>query len=254
MKEDNFIELKEKFELDNKLPIANEDLKNYAFSEVFSISKKLVDYIRDKSSETYEFDKLDDIPLKVDSKQIKITCNEAVYVSIDGEKRTYFQVKQMKEKPDKKDEKQFLYLYVYSLMDIMRFKESSGSIKFDITLDRAKDTTRHFDITPNEAEKLLKDIYRAKINYSDNSYLPLNKFYTNDFPTLNKMIEDLNSQNSSPWGYFDHKKIFNYETQLGYTYNNFKKEYLNKRNKHISLIKYLKPIDGEKEGEVDEKR
>lgn len=254
MKEDNFIELKEKFELDNKLPIANEDLKNYAFSEVFSISKKLVDYIRDKSSVTYEFDKLDDIPLKVDSKQIKITCNEAVYVSIDGEKRTYFQVKQMKEKPDKKDEKQFLYLYVYSLMDIMRFNESSGDITFNITLDRGKDTTRNFEITPNNAEELLKNIYRAKTNYSDNAYLPLNKFYTKDFPTLNKMIEDLISQDGSPWGYFDHKKIFNYETQLGYTYNNFKKEYLNKRNDHIRLIKYLTPIQNEKEGEVDEKK
>ena len=254
MKEENFIELKEKFELDNKLPIVNEDIKKLAFTEVFSLSQKLVDYIRDKSSKTYEFDKLNDVPLKVDNKQIKIICNEAVYVSIDGEKRTYFQVKQMKEKPDNKDEKQFLYLYVYSLMDILRFSESSGDITFNITLDRGKDTTRNFEITPNNAEELLKNIYRAKTNYSDNAYLPLNKFYTKDFPTLNKMIEDLISQDGSPWGYFDHKKIFNYETQLGYTYNNFKKEYLNKRNKHISLIKYLKPIDDEKEGEVDEKK
>ena len=43
-------------------------------------------------------------------------------------------------------------------------------------------------------------------------------------------------------GYFDDKKMFDYEKQLGYTNENFYEKYKKLRNKRIKLIKYLKEI------------
>ena len=56
--------------------------------------------------------------------------------------------------------------------------------------------------------------------------------------------------NGCPWGYFDDKKMFDYEKQLGYTNENFYEKYKKLRNKRIKLIKYLKEI--QEESEVNE--
>ena len=120
----------------------------------------------------------------------------------------------------------------------------NDDIKYEIILDRK--TIKTFNVTSSEALELLKKICLAKINYDENVYLPVDKFYDKEKRTFNSVINELNNDRS-PWEYFAQKKLFDYDVDLGYTIDSFDIIYPNKRDEHIKLIKFLEPI--EEEGE-----
>ena len=120
---------------------------------------------------------------------------------------------------------------------------------YEIILDRGVETT--FNITPYKAKELLNNIYDKMNDYSDNVYLPLRIFGNKKITSLQALIENLKLLQGSPWTYFDDKNLFDYETQLGYTNENFKEKFKQKRIEHIDLIEYMEQIE-ESEDENNE--
>lgn len=240
MIESDFDDVKRKFMLENELPNLNNTLIDLNFNKAFNLSKDLVEHIRKHSTSTKQMKKLDDAVLNTKYGNITLTCSDECYVSINGNERTYFQIKKLPKNADKNKERNFVYSYVYALMDIMNLNTEE---EYEITLNSLG--TRTFQMTSSKAKDLLTKIFLASINYHENYYLPLEKFYTGKYKTLYEMVQDIVAENGSVWGFFEDKKLFNYYSDLGYTFENFKDVYHKKRNEHIELITYLDPIKNE---------
>ena len=56
-----------------------------------------------------------------------------------------------------------------------------------------------------------------------------------------------------PWTYFDHRGLFNPETDLGYDAEKFEPSvFIKELNKQIEMIEYLEPKAEEEEEKTDE--
>ncbi len=236
---DDFNKIKERFNLECKLPNINELLNDTAFKKVFDLCVNFIHYIYHDVGENFDVYKLDDVILNNNDNEVVLTCNNEMCVSEQGNKIIYFEIKELKNTSHESD---FLNSYVFALVDVLKREEC----EYEIVLDRGKQ--RIFKVTPSEALDLLTKISLAKVNYEENVYLPVNKFYE-EKRTFSKVISELNND-YSPWEYFSQQKLFDYDTDLGYTTDDFDIIYTKKRNEHIKLIKFLEPIEaeGEKNG------
>ena len=235
---EDFNKIKERFNLECKLPNLSDELNDAAFKKVFDLCVVFINHIYNSVGENFEVYKLEDTIIKNDDNDIILTCSNEFCVSVQGKTRIYFQIKELKDNEKISD---YLYSYIFALVDVMKLNDD---IKYEIILDRK--TIKTFNVTSSEALELLKKICLAKINYDENVYLPVDKFYDKEKRTFNSVINELNNDRS-PWEYFAQKKLFDYDVDLGYTIDSFDIIYPNKRDEHIKLIKFLEPI--EEEGE-----
>lgn len=237
----DFNKIKERFNLECKLPNLSDELNDAAFKQVFDICEKFINHIYNSVGENFEVYKLEDEILNSGDNDVILTCNDEMCVSVQGNKRIYFQIKELKDTEKISD---YLYSYVFALVDVMK---ENNDVKYEIILDRGP--TKTFTLTSSEAEELLKKICLAKVNYKENVYLPVNNFYDKEKITFGKVIKDLNDDRN-PWTYFSQKKLFDYDTDLGYTIDDFDTIYPKKRDEHIELIKFLEPIveEGDENG------
>ena len=213
-----------------------------SFSNVYSESIEIINYIKEKTNQNYDVVKLPDISLYNNEIEWTLTCDQELCISINERTRRYFQ---FKKNISKAKENNFLYLYIFSLMDVSNLNDNT----YEIILDRGAETT--FNITPLKAKQLLNNIYDKMNDYTDNVYLPLIVFDNKKITSLQALIENLKQPQGSPWTYFDDKNLFDYETQLGYTNDNFNERYKQKRKEHIDLIEYMEQIE-ESEDENNE--
>ena len=231
---EEYDELRERFNLEHKLPNINETFNEESFKKVFLESIEIINYIKEKTNENYDVVKLPDISLYNNETEWTLTCDQELCISINERTRRYFQFKKNLIKANEID---FLYLYVFSLMDVSNLSDNT----YEIILDRGVETS--FNITPYKAKELLNNIYDKMNDYSDNVYLPLRIFDNEKITSLQGLIENLKKLQGSPWTYFDDKNLFDYETQLGYTNENFNEKYKQKRKEHIDLIEYMEQIE-----------
>lgn len=225
---DNFNDLKHRFNLHHKLPYINTELNEAAFNDVLVNSKKVVNLIKDKLGDDFETKILDDV-LFNEPVEWKLSYNKEICFKVNGTSIKYSQIKKL-PKEDREDD--YLMLYVASLMHVSTLNENT----YDIQIYRTKE--RNYSLTPTEAKNLLIDIYNLMIDYSDNVCLPINDFNKGKVKSLQDLIT-LVKDDMGPWGFFGEKKLFDYDTQLGYTKENFEEKYKLMQEQCKKLIKYM---------------
>ena len=95
-----------------------------------------------------------------------------------------------------------------------------------------------FELNPNKSIDILSNIYN---NMTDLKNI---KFYTHslkseDVSSYNDII-DKTLGDSSVWNFFDYAKMIDIYNQIGYDFDNYKKQYEEFERKHLELICYLK--------------
>ncbi|MBQ8206604.1 MAG: hypothetical protein IJZ77_04000, partial [Bacilli bacterium] len=235
LNEKHFDDLLKRFNLEHKLPNINNVINEESFADTCLKAVEVYKYVNDITNGNYEIVTIPDVIIN----DWVLTNNQEVCRYVENTSRTYIQMKKLIDKKD--DYKEYLLLYILSLMDVISLPENT----YEIKLSRRMSVS--YEITPSEAKQILINIYELMNDYEENVCLPITLFYKQNIKTLDDLIENLLLQNGSPWGYFDDKKMFDYEKQLGYTNENFYEKYKNLRNKRIKLIKYLKEIQEESE-------
>ena len=107
---EEYDELKERFNLEHKLPNINETFNKESFSKVYLESIEIINYIKEKTNENYDVVKLPDISLYNNETEWTLTCDQELCISINERTRRYFQFKKNLSKAKESD---FLYLYVF---------------------------------------------------------------------------------------------------------------------------------------------
>ena len=234
--------MKHQFNLEHKLPNLTEIINEIEIKKVQEKCSKILENIFVKTHGNYEEFNLNDIILNVDDEQYIITrkqeCCVSVVASLDIKEIRYFSIKTIKDKPEIKD---YLYPYVYSLVDIMSREECT----YKIILDVGKEMS--FYLTPKQAKEKLVSICKEKLDYTNNHAVLLNSYNNKTDISFSKYIKEIKND----WKYFDSKNLFDYETQLGFKREEFEKKYKDVFNKHFKLIAFLDSIitEGEKDGE-----
>jgi len=225
--------LKERYNLEHKLPNINPIINDSIFLDIINECKKIIENVEKVTLGNYDLKRLDNLKFKNSlGEEWELTCDKEVCVSVDGLTRTYLELKKNIDK-FKDNEYRFLFLYAYSLMDVCNKPEQEYTIILN------KGVAIQFNITPSEAKLILIEIYELMNDYTDNVYLPFKKINNSKITTLYSLIDDLKQENNSPWSYFDDKKLFDYETQLGYTQDNFESKYNEKKKKLSDLVKFI---------------
>ena len=149
--------------------------------------------------------------------------------------------------------KDMLSLYVIALMDVA--KNGEDNLDYSISLypsSKKPHVYRDFKVTKNEAEQLIKNIYKLYFDYSNNRYFSADFMEENEngdslIPEeLYDMVKKLNE--NSNWKYFRENRMFDIYKELGYT----DADYLDLIKKQMDLMKPLiKCIKqgGEQDGE-----
>ncbi len=174
-----------------------------------------------------EFDlRVDDY--NIDSFDIYIKSEESDHIS-------YFLTKVGKSKVKEKD---YLNLYVLSLLDVIRNKISKKII-LNPYFDEKK--TKEYEINYLEARVVLLNII-GKINDFSNLKAFDNSIDSEDIESVAFIYEAIKD---NKWEYFKHKELFN-EDNIGYSDLDIKSIYKNEQKEYIKLVKYYKEAkDGE---------
>ena len=225
-----------RFNIEHKLPIIGEIFNKIAFIDILDESKKLIELIENDTLGNYEIIKLSDLVFENDSIQWVLTSDDEMCLSIDGLKRTYYQLKKLPKSDFYYD---YLYTYVYSLMDVARLEDNT----YIVVLSR--NTKRSFAITPNEARDILVKIYNKLNDYDEMYCLPIDILFDDKIDSYSKYINSIKTESKSPWAYFVDRNLFDLDTELGLTEDNFDELYNVKRKEHLELIKVFDYIEGE---------
>ena len=223
------------FELQHQLPSVNEIIKNTQFNDVIETAYETVRNIKDRLGPDCKVIQLDDLIMD----NWILSCDRQFCRSITDLNRKYAEIK--KDSGYKNTEKDYLYLYVIALMDVATLPENEYEI------DLVKKSIKSFKLTPSRAKELLENIYAAMNDYSDNHFMFINYINDEKVATLSDISENLSAPNGNPWGYFDDKILFDFETQLGYEGIDFADKYKEIKEKHVALIEFMELKESEVE-------
>ncbi len=170
----------------------------------------------------------------------KISTNKK-YLKVINDSLTYYL--EIKDLPKVIKEKDFIAPYIISLLDTLN--ESSDDER-QIVLNLSNDKkAKNYTLTSLEAKEILNEIYLEMKDFDNIYFLPV-KYLTDKVPDnfydfINFAKQDLI--------YFKDNKMFNFETDLGYTDDNYIEKFNENISKLISMVKYAKK---EEETEVSE--
>lgn len=249
-KEVNIESLLGKFNLNHKLPDITDEINKASLEEILFECNKLVAYIKEETNDNYELITLDDLSFTditvVDQEQKKtewsLTCRDKVCRYVNGKERLYIQIKKI---PNKDSIRDYLFIYVFSLMDVANLPDDEYRILLSRGTEKVEKISMEYKITPQEAKDILSKIYVLMHDYSDNVCFPINFMLDKNIASLNAFINKL----SSSWQYFSDSILIDYDTQLGYTEENFITKYHEKMKEVISLVKFLQRTEGEDSNE-----
>jgi len=229
----DYITIKEKFNLYKKIPDINEIINKIEFDKIIDECNELLKAINEKLIK-FEVKKIEEVAFD----DFILTCNKYVCIHEEDNNLGYMEIKPISTDSEKK----YLFLYVFSLMHIASLPEST----YHVTI--YKENKREFDIEPTAAKKILNDIYELMNDYKKNEFFPIDNFGKIDegkIKSVYKLAEDLYGRNS-PWKYFDDEKLFDYDL-LGYDGKDFESEIKELVNKYKEIVIYLN--DSKKESE-----
>ena len=232
-----FNNLRKRYNLERKLPNINDSFNKVAFESILQDCSSILQNIYAKTDLNYEVIKLNDITIDVNSNQVVLTCHQECCVSRQNNEITYFGIKQIEKGVTLST---FMYPYVFSLAHVSTLEEQ----EYNIILDMGE---RHsFLMTPTAAKELLTKIYLHKFDYHNNYFIPLNHVSKKKNETFNDLLK---SFDDNIWAYFDHAKLFDYESQLGFTFENFDNVFKTIVNNHLQLIAFIElKDDGDENG------
>ena len=218
--------LKEKYNLEHRLPDICDELNDSAFNVIFSTAVSIANVIYQEYN-NFEVRYFDDLELVTDKGDSwLLTCNKAVVVVDDDLTKTYLEVKNEGKYLD-----DLLFLYAASLRHIA---ELQGDATYTVNLDRRKIFVS-FEVTPNKAKEVLNAFYYLVNDFEENYFLLLSILKEKDYSFDD--LRDLLGRNAPrPWNYFDDRILFDIETQLGYKEETFKKDMRDRFDKILTLI------------------
>ena len=234
--------IREIFNLRKELPNLSEYYNESSFCELVDGARFFFDYLNSLDA-PIEYLKLNDLNLESNNTEWTLSNNNKFFRLI-GNYRTYLLPKDITTL-SKKD---MLELYAISLMDIVSLNDDNEySIRIIAGYDPKKETIEDekYTITRKEAIELLNKIYEDMNNYSYNYLFPYKSIERKLAKNLDELISKIYDPQSGVWSYFSDKKLFDYEKQLGYTYDNFKNEYDAIRSKQVKLFKFLEEKGGD---------
>ncbi len=219
------------YDLKHELPQINDGLKINAIDNVIKESQEIYDQIMTDTSGNYELKVLDDLNINVDNEVITITSKDTICINKNDDSRNYYELKKIK-----KETKEYLKLYISSLIDIAQEKTN---VKYKVQL--IKEGIKSFEITPNQAQEIIKKLLILMNDYSNNKYFDIETMDKCDYKELIDNALDP-SGNKGAWKYFKDKRLFN-ENNLGYNEDDFDKEFNEMKNIISNLILFLKKGD-----------
>ena len=226
----------------NSITSVNKDFLDLMIEKTIATCTEYVNRIIDLTNANYEIIELKDLDLVIDDEVVTIRANDSICVSQEGNVRTYFELKKFK---DKDLIKEYLKLYIESLIDIASFKNNE---RYEIRLKRTNEYHMAFIITKCEAQKKLKDIYIAMFNSKYNKYFYCDLINEKELSYDKFMTEYYHKELSKygkVWNYYKDKKIFN-DDMSGYSKDDFEIEYDIMMKLMKELIIYEKEDEGGK--------
>ena len=253
----NYEEMLKTFNLGNLIPTVNKEYAEHTYESIVEVGQETFEIIKG-ITDGGKYQIVEPMSIKLvaqNGQEWMLTSSNYMALYIDGDNRTYIELKEAKSANITK----FLTIYTMALMDIATLdKEKSyhvylakgGEVKKELKpfVDR---TQFELDIMPSRARELLNAIHDVINDYSKNPAVPLEsaKAKIDSYDKLRKaLLGDYKA-----WSYFDHRRLFNSETDLGYNAEKFEKSiFIAELNKQIEMIEYLEPKAEEEEEKTDE--
>ncbi len=176
------------------------------------------------------------INLSNEEQNFKVSTNKKYLKVINDSITYYLEIKDLPQKPSEKD---FIAPYVISLLDTLK-ESSDGERQIILNLNNDK-KAKNYTLTSLEAKEILNEIYLEMKDFDNIYFLPV-KYLTDKVPDnfydfINFAKQDLI--------YFKDNKMFNFETDLGYTDDDYIEKFNENISKLISMVKYAKKEETE---------
>ena len=217
--------IKEKQRLLNRLPKISNILMDRCFDSIYLSASKFYD-----KNKNYHLLKINDCLILYKDNNWEIKGDD---ILIDDSNAEEINIVIITESSKLKFS---LRGYVLALLYICQFgdgKEYSFIINGTYKINEMNKT---------KAINLLNNIYEAINNYSDNTYVNAEDLFSDDEEfDYNKVIKRVNDI----WGYFDYKKLFDINNDLGFNLDDFDYKYGKLVDNHSKLIE-MKKISGGK--------
>ena len=219
--------IKENLKLNNEQCGLSEKMDEDELISIIANAQSVLNVINELRGNAKGLIKLPDLSLDNSETKWVVECSEEVYRVVDGETRTYVRLKSFSTK----DNKNLLYAYVFSLMDVA---SQDNNITYKIIL-KSNIEEASFEITKEEAISILNKIHTGINDIKNTKCVPMaySSSVSSAYDLYYKIIND-----GGAWAHFDHSKAFD-ENKLGYDDDNF--DYHETDIAFKELIKYIKP-------------
>jgi len=208
--------------LKNALPNITINIRNKVFEKIVEDVIELKEFLTAQGN----YDIITDLKELLLRDNLTIVNEKPFILIIDGNKRIYYPIK----KKDGIKEKDYLTLYIISLMDIAK---KNNKVTYEISICSGiniNDLFCDFKVNSCEALNKLIEIYEDYMNYSDNKYFGINLIsiktdkqtnITTEKLTVEKSLYELIDEldNNENWNKLKEKKLFDKYTELGYGNN-----------------------------------
>ena len=217
--------LKEKYNLEHRLPDICDELNESTFEYLFNVASETAKIIKGihQDFEVVDFNDLE-LLTQYNGEDVSwlLTSKKPIVRETNGCSRSYSEIKEFKSGKYS----DLLTLYVASLRDIAEINDHET---YKVTIHRAASAT--FEVTPDKARELLNKMYALMNDYSDNYFLAINLLMVKryEFKELRKEVYGGDGTN---WNYYNDRAIFDAETQLGYN----EEEFIEQRNERIHAL------------------
>ena len=221
MEGEDVSDIYDKYLLTHTLPLVSDTIAKANFDKIYDLAKATIDNFR-----TYDLEllKLDDYKVG----DVTITNNNYVIKTESDNEIIYIPLKEL----DKIKNKDMLYLYVTSLIDVAR---KNNKESFFIKLVITKTKTKDYTLNSKEANELLSLIVKEMSDFNNNYFFDFSLFSDNE-TDLYSIIDDTKKPFPKYWGNSKYKDLFDLEKDLGYTFNDFKKQFNNIKKRRIKLV------------------
>ncbi len=232
------------FDLKHMLPNLTKIIKDNAIKELKDVAKESAEKIKGKMGDNFKIKNISDVTLEIENEKICLTYKDEICISeAEGNTRKYIELREL---DNKKQDADFLNIYIASLMDVSVIKDTKT---YNIELHRG-DVTKKYSITPQDAQNILIDIYNAMNDPEFNVFLPLNFVVENKNAAYDDIVKNANELHNV-WIYFKDRKLFNVYKDLGYSPSSFNSQYEKMRLQLLKLIKYIKVEEDNSDGKSE---
>lgn len=211
--------------LSSKLPSLNISTSKLYFEELVNTIIGQIELLHNNSAKLVE---IEPVELSLELNNIIITSEKKVFFKEEDSNLTYIDL----VNTENVKLKNYLKLYVKSLLDICTKEEKEYDIKLVLIDKNLKENMKYtFKTNPSESKELLCDIFKNMYDYTNIFVMPSN-FLTQNLETIDEFFDKLDGE----YKYFKDKKMFNKYIDFGYSYNNFKEEFNNNKAKMKNFI------------------